>query len=192
VSIGGETFSLPRPFLVLATQNPIEHDGTYRLPEAQVDRFFLKLIVDYPSEDEELEIMNRMANTQAVPTISPIVDLETILRARQLVDQIHLDERLRRYIVHLVKATRDPAAFGLPDLVGQIQYGASPRASIFLSLCARANAFLDHRGYVTPGDIKRVAHDVVRHRIAPSYEAEAEGRTSDDILTRVLETVPVP
>ncbi|MEW6072098.1 MAG: MoxR family ATPase [Planctomycetota bacterium] len=192
VSIGGESFPLPHPFLVLATQNPIEHEGTYRLPEAQVDRFFLKLILDYPSEEEELEIMARMATTQAVPVVRPIVDLATILRARELVDRIHLDERLRRYIVHVVKATRDPAAYGLPELASQIQYGASPRASIFLALCARANAFLDHRGYVTPGDLKRVAHDVVRHRIAPSYEAEAEGRTTDDILTRILETVPVP
>jgi MoxR-like ATPase len=192
VSIGGTTFPLPRPFLVLATQNPIEHEGTYRLPEAQVDRFFLKLLVDYPTEEEELEIMDRMARTDQPPTVSPIIDLDTILRARELVDQIHLDERLGRYIVRIVKATREPAAYGLPELAGQIQYGASPRASIFLSLCARANAFLDHRGYVTPGDIKRVVPDVMRHRISPSYEAEAEGRTSDDILARVLETVPVP
>ena len=192
VSIGGTTFDLPRPFLVLATQNPIEHEGTYRLPEAQVDRFFLKLIVDYPSEEEELEIMDLMARTDEAPSVSPIIDLDTILRARALVDQIHLDDRLRRYIVHIVKATREPAKYGLPELEGQLQYGASPRASIFLSLCARANAFLDHRGYVTPGDIKRVVPDVVRHRITPSYEAEAEGRTADDILARVLETVPVP
>ena len=192
VSIGGTTFDLPRPFLVLATQNPIEHEGTYRLPEAQVDRFFLKLIVDYPSEEEELEIMDLMARNDEAPSVSPIIDLDTILRARALVDQIHLDDRLRRYIVHIVKATREPAKYGLPELEGQLQYGASPRASIFLSLCARANAFLDHRGYVTPGDIKRVVPDVVRHRITPSYEAEAEGRTADDILARVLETVPVP
>ncbi len=192
VSIGGETFELPRPFLVLATQNPIEHEGTYRLPEAQVDRFFLKLVVDYPNEEEELEIMDRMATTKEPPTVSPIIDLETIGRAREMVDRIHLDERLRRYIVHVVMATREPEAFGMPELANYLVYGASPRASIFLSLCSRANAFLDHRGYVTPGDIKRVAPDIMRHRLSPSYEAEAEGRTTDDILARVLETIPVP
>ncbi len=192
VSIGGETFPLPRPFLVLATQNPIEQEGTYRLPEAQVDRFFLKLIVDYPGEDEELAILDRMGTTQAAPSVRPIVDLDAILEARKLVDQVHLDARLRQYIVRLVRATRAPAEHGLPELASQIQLGASPRASIVLSLAARANAFLEHRGYVTPGDIKRVAPDALRHRVVPSYEAEAEGRTSDDIVARLLETVPVP
>ncbi len=192
VSIGGETFALPKPFLVLATQNPIEQEGTYRLPEAQVDRFFLKLLVDYPSEDEELAVMERMATTREAPRVRSIIDLETIVRARGLVDQVHMDARLARYIVRLVKATRTPAEFGLPELADQIQFGASPRASIVLSLCARANAFLEHRGYVTPGDIKRMAPDVLRHRIAASYEAEAEGRTTDDLIARVLETLPVP
>ena len=192
VSIGGETFPLPRPFLVLATQNPIEQDGTYRLPEAQVDRFFVKIIVDYPTEEEELEIMNRMATTQAALDVRKIIELETILEARKLVDQVHLDERLRQYIVRLANATRRPAEFGLPELVDQIQLGASPRASIVLSLTCRANAFLNHRGYVTPSDIKSVAHMVLRHRVVPSYEAEAEGRTSDDLVDRVLETIPVP
>jgi MoxR-like ATPase len=192
VSIGGESFALPAPFLVLATQNPIEQEGTYRLPEAQVDRFFLKLLIDYPSEEEELSIMERMATTQAPPVVRRIVELDTILRARKLVDQVHLEPRLRQYIVRIVKATRAPGENGMPELADQIQFGASPRASIVLSLCARANAFLAHRGYATPADVKRVATLVLRHRVAPSYEAEAEGRTSDDIIARVLETVPVP
>ena len=192
VSIGGTTFQLPQPFLVLATQNPIEQEGTYRLPEAQVDRFFLKLVVGYPSEAEELAILDRMATTQDKPEVAPLLDLETILRARKLVDEVHLDPRLRQYIVRIVNATRDPARNGLPELAGQIQLGASPRATIVLALCARANAFLEHRGYVTPGDIKRVAPAVLRHRVVPSYEAEAEERTSDDLVQRVLETVPVP
>ena len=192
VSIGGETFPLPIPFLVLATQNPIEQDGTYRLPEAQIDRFFFKLIVDYPHEGEELDILDRMATTQAVPTVRPVVDLDRILGARKLVDEIHVDARLRQYIVRLVRATRNPAEHGLPELASQIQLGASPRASIVLSLAARANAFIEHRGYVTPGDIKRVAPDALRHRVVPSYEAEAEGHSSDQIVARLLETIPVP
>ncbi len=192
VSIGGETFDLPQPFLVLATQNPIEQEGTYRLPEAQIDRFFLKLIVGYPSETEEEEILQRMATTQAIPTVRRIVELDTIVRSRKLVDQIHLDPRLRSYIIKLVAATRDPASYGLPELANQIQFGASPRASIVLALCSRANAFLEHRGYVTPGDIKRVAIEAMRHRLSPTYEAEAEGRTTDDLIARVLETIPVP
>ena len=192
VSIGGETFDLPRPFLVLATQNPIEQEGTYRLPEAQVDRFFLKLLVDYPTEEEELEILSRMATTQAPPKVEPIVELDTIVRARELVDRIHVDPRISKYIVRVVQSTREPAQHGLPELANAIHYGASPRASIVLSLCARANAFLEHRGFVTPADVKRVAFDVLRHRVLPSYEAEAEGRTSTDLVARVLETVPVP
>ena len=192
VSIGGETFALPNPFLVLATQNPIEQEGTYRLPEAQIDRFFLKVLVDYPDEEEELAIMNRMARTAVPPEVRRIIELETILKARERVDQIHTDPRLLQYIVRLVQATRSPAEHGLRELADQIQLGASPRASIVLSLCARANAFLEHRGYVTPADIKRVAHVVLRHRVVPSYEAEAEGRTSDDLISRFLETVPVP
>ena len=192
VSIGGETFPLPKPFLVLATQNPIEQEGTYRLPEAQVDRFFLKLLVGYPTETEELEILQRMATTQEPPRVDPIVELDTILRSRELVDRIHIDPRLSQYIVRLVQATRDPARHGMPELAGAIQFGASPRASIVLSLCARANAFLEHRGFATPADVKRVAMDVLRHRVMPSYEAEAEGRTSTDLIARVLETVPVP
>ncbi len=192
VSIGGQTFPLPRPFLVLATQNPIEQEGTYRLPEAQVDRFYLKLLVDYPSEEEEVAILERMATTQEPPRVRRILSLDGILRARELVDEIHMDARLRAYIVRLANATRRPQAHGLPELQGRIQYGASPRASIVLALCSRANAFLSHRGYVTPADIKRMAQAVLRHRVVPSYEAEAEGKTADDLIARVLETVPVP
>ncbi len=192
VSIGGETFPLPRPFLVLATQNPIEHEGTYRLPEAQVDRFFLKLVVGYPSEQEELSIMDRMATTQEAPQVRRILSLATIVRAREVVDAVRLDPRLRQYIVRLVNATRRPAEHGLPELAGQIQLGASPRASIMLALGARANAFLNHRGYVTPQDVKRMAPSVLRHRVVPSYEAEAEGLSSDDLVVRILEAVPVP
>ncbi len=192
VSIGGETFDLPRPFLVLATQNPIEQEGTYRLPEAQIDRFFLKCVVDYPSEDEELAILDRMATTQEPPTVRRIIDLDTILRARKLVDEIHFDGRLSQYVVRIANATRRPAEHDLPELAQEIQLGASPRASIVLTLCARANAFLNHRGYVTPGDVKRVAPEVLRHRVVPTSEAEAEGKSSDDLIARVLETVPVP
>ncbi len=192
VSIGGETFPLPRPFLVLATQNPIEHEGTYRLPEAQIDRFFLKLVVGYPSEEEELAILDRMATTQEAPRVKRVLSLATILRARELVDAVRLDPRLRQYIVRVVHTTRRPAEQGLAELVGQIQLGASPRATIGLALAARANAFLNHRGYVTPQDIKRMAPAVLRHRVVASYEAEAEGRTSDGLVARILETVPVP
>jgi len=192
VSIGGETFPLPNPFLVLATQNPIEQDGTYRLPEAQIDRFFLKLLVGYPGEEEELTIMERMARTAEPPSVSPIIDLETIMQARARVDQIHIDPRLMQYIVRIVQSTRNPREHGLAELEDQIQFGASPRASIVMSLCARACAFLEHRGYVTPADIKKIAHPVLRHRVVASYEAEARGCTSDDIVARVLETISVP
>jgi MoxR-like ATPase len=192
VSIGGQTFPLPKPFLVLATQNPIEQEGTYRLPEAQVDRFFLKLVVGYPSEAEEVAILERMATTQEPPKVRRILTLEGILRARALVDEIHLDSRLAAYIVRCVTATRAPEKHGLAELAGRIQYGASPRASIVLALCARASAFLGQRAFVTPADIKRVAPAVLRHRVVPSYEAEAEGRTSDQLIARVLETIPVP
>ena len=192
VSIGGQTFPLPKPFLVLATQNPIEQEGTYRLPEAQVDRFFLKLVVGYPSETDEVAILTRMARTAEPPKVRRILTLEGILRARALVDEIHLDPRLATYIVKLVNATRAPKAAGLPELEGQLQYGASPRASIVLALVSRAHAFLAHRAFVTPADIKAVAPAVLRHRVVPSYEAEAEGRTSDMLVARVLETVPVP
>jgi MoxR-like ATPase len=192
VSIGGQTFPLPKPFLVMATQNPIEQEGTYRLPEAQVDRFFLKLVVGYPSESDEIAILTRMARTGEPPKVRRILTLEGILRARALVDEIHLDPRLAAYIVRLVNATRTPGRFGLSELEGQIQFGASPRASIVLALVARAHAFLVRRAFVTPADIKKVAPAVLRHRVVPSYEAEAEGRSSDQLIARVLETIPVP
>ncbi len=192
VSIGGHTFALPRPFLVLATQNPLEQEGTYPLPEAQLDRFALKVVVHYPKRADELEILNRMASTRPHTDVRTVVTLEQVMGARTLIDQIALDTRLREYIVEIVLATRDPKAAKLPELVGRIQYGASPRATIWLALASRAHAFLAGRGYVTPGDIKAVALDVMRHRVMPTYEAEAEGLSSDTLVSRVLETVPVP
>jgi MoxR-like ATPase len=192
VSIGGTTYPLPKPFLVLATQNPIEHEGTYPLPEAQLDRFALKLVIDYPTPEEELEILGRRARTAAPRAVRRVVGLADVLAARALVDEVRLERRLAEYIVRLVHATRRPAQAGMPELAGQIQYGASPRASIVLALCARAHAFLEGRNYATPHDVKRVAPDVLRHRVLPTYEAEAEGRSSADLLARVLETVPVP
>ena len=192
VSIGGQTFPLPRPFLVLATQNPLEQEGTYPLPEAQLDRFALKIIVKHPKRAEELEILERMASTRPKLEVKPVVTLEQVFAAREVIDKIELDARLREYIVDLVMATRDPKAYKLPELAGRIQYGGSPRATIWLALASRAHAFLAGRGYVTPGDIKAVAPDVLRHRVTPTYEAEAEGLSSDALVQRVLETVPVP
>jgi MoxR-like ATPase len=195
VSIGGTTYPLPKPFLVLATQNPLEQEGTYPLPEAQLDRFALKVVVTYPARAEELAILDRMAITRPKLDVRPAATLEEVLRAREVVDTIALDSRLREYIVDLVLATREPkrvAGGKLAELVGRIQYGASPRATIWLALAARAHAFLAGRGYVTPGDIKAVALEVLRHRVMPTYEAEAEGLSSDTLVTRVLETVAVP
>ena len=192
VSIGGQTFQLPRPFLVLATQNPLEQEGTYPLPEAQLDRFALKVIVKYPKRAEELEILGRMASTRPNTDVKQVVTPAQVLAAREVVDQVKLDARLSEYIVDLVIATREPKNYKLAELGPRIQYGASPRATIWLALCSRANAFLAGRGYVTPADIKAVAPEVLRHRVMPTYEAEAEGLTSDALVARVLETVPVP
>ncbi|MBK7874537.1 MAG: MoxR family ATPase [Planctomycetes bacterium] len=192
VSIGGQTFPLPRPFLVLATQNPLEQEGTYPLPEAQLDRFALKVVVKYPKRAEELEILGRMASTRPNTDVKQVVTPAQVLAAREVVDQIKLDARLSEYIVDLVIATREPKNYKLAELGPRIQYGASPRATIWLALCSRANAFLAGRNYVTPADIKAVAPEVLRHRIMPTYEAEAEGLTSDALVLRVLETVPVP
>jgi MoxR-like ATPase len=192
VSIGGETFELPRPFLVLATQNPLEQEGTYPMPEAQVDRFALKTIVEYPNRDDEIEILDRQARTKPVDEIQPVVELDELIEARKLVDRIAIDPRLKGYIVDVAKATRDPRAAGLGDIENFIQYGCSPRASIWLALASRAHAFLHGRAYVTPGDIKAIALQVMRHRLIPTYEAEAEGLTADMLVKRVLETVPVP
>jgi MoxR-like ATPase len=190
VTIGDQTFPLERPFLVLATQNPIEQEGTYPLPEAQVDRFMLKLRVTYPTRDEELEIMNRMAGGKE-PTAQPVVSADTILKARGLVAEIYVDEKIKKYILDIVFATREPGTYGL-DIAALIAYGASPRASIYLSIAARAHAFLRSRPYVTPEDVKAVAMDVLRHRVIITYEAEAEELTSEDVVQRILDSVEVP
>ncbi len=191
VTIGDETYPLPAPFLVLATQNPIEQEGTYPLPEAQVDRFMLKLKVSYPSKAEERKVLDRMATSAKGAEVTPVVTLADILRARQVVDRIYVDEKVRDYIVDIVHASRNPAEYRV-DAQGLIEFGASPRATIALTLCARAQAFLEGRGYVTPQDVKNVALDVLRHRIIASYEAEAEGLTSDDLVMRILDRIAVP
>lgn len=189
VTIGEETFPLPDIFLVLATQNPIEQEGTYPLPEAQIDRFMLKVVVDYPSMDEELAIINSM---QAGPqNILPVASPDDIMAARDVVRNIYVDEKVKRYIVSLVYATRQPQNFNL-DLNGYIETGASPRATVNLVLVAQALAFLDGRGYVTPDDVKEGALDVLRHRLRLSYEAEAEGIGSSDIIHKILDSIPVP
>jgi MoxR-like ATPase len=192
VTIGGETFPLEEPFLVLATQNPIEQEGTYPLPEAQIDRFMLKVKVGYPSKEEERKIVDRMASGQAEPQVRPVATAEDIRAARQSVDQVFVDEKVTRYIVDLVHATRDPAAAGISELDGMIEMGASPRASIYLTKAAKANAFLQGRTYATPHDVKNIAPDVLRHRIMLTYEAEAEGKVSDDIVERILVGILVP
>jgi MoxR-like ATPase len=192
VTIGSYTFPLPEPFLVLATQNPIEHEGTYLLPEAQLDRFMMKVMVEYPSYDEELEIMQQATVSMKVPSISAVVQPEEIVRARSLIDRIYVDPRLQRYIVDLVVTTRDPARHGLTQLEQMIEYGASPRASIFLLLAAKAHAFLNHRAYITPEDVKAIAYDTLRHRLRPSYEAEADNVRPDDLIRQILQHVQVP
>lgn len=191
VTIGGETFTLEDPFLVLATQNPIEQEGTYPLPEAQVDRFMLKLRVGYPTREEEREIMRRMAGGTGIP-IAAVATPEALLAARQRIAELYLDARVADYIVDLVHATREPAAFGLADLGALIEFGASPRATIALAQASRAHAFLRGRGFVTPDDVKAIAPDVLRHRVLTTFEAEADGVTGDDIVGRVLDRVPVP
>lgn len=192
VTIGESTFRLEEPFLVLATQNPIEQEGTYPLPEAQVDRFMMKIKVGYPSREEELEIMRRVGRTGDKVSVQPVVEPEQVLSARLVLNDLYMDERLEHYIVDLVIATRDPERHRLRQIKPFIEFGASPRATINLSLAARARAFLEHRGYVTPDDVRTVALDVLRHRISVTYEAEAENVTSDDIVQRVLESVEVP
>ena len=192
VTIGDKTYPLEEPFLVLATQNPIEQEGTYPLPEAQVDRFMMKIKVGYPSRDEELEIMRRMARTGERPQIRTIIKPAQILSARQVLNELYIDERVERYIVDLVMATREPGKYKLSKLEPLIEFGASPRATINLNLAARAHAFLQHRAYVTPEDVRSIANDVLRHRIAPTYEAEAEEISTEEIVTSVLETVEVP
>ena len=191
VTIGETTYELPNPFLVLATQNPLEQEGTYPLPEAQVDRFMMKVIIGYPNRVEERAIVEAMATSEPSLRVQPVVSVEEIARARSVVNSIYVDDKIKDYIVDLVLATRNPKAAGL-DLNGYIQTGASPRASINLTLASRAAAFLDGRGYVTPQDVKKLAPDVMRHRVAVSYEAEAENITSEDIIQKILDTLPVP
>ena len=192
VTIGDETFPLPSPFLVLATENPIDQEGTYPLPEAQMDRFMLKLVVDYPDRSEELKILDANANVSVQRKVNPVVDAETIFRSRKLVDQIYLDEKLKGYLVDLVLATRKPSEHGLSEIEPFIRFGASPRATISLALAAKAIAFTQGRSFVTPQDLKDIAPDVLRHRVIVSYEAEAENVTSDEIIQKILDTVAVP
>ena len=191
VTLGGETFALPRPFLVLATQNPIEQEGTYPLPEAQVDRFMLKLRIGYPEKSDEKEIMRRMAGREPV-ALEQVATIDQVLGARAEILGVYMDEKIEDYIVSIVHATREPGDYGLGSMTPLIQYGASPRASIYLAMCARAHAYLQGRGYVLPDDVKAVGPDVLRHRIITSFEAEAEEVTSDDIVTRVFAAVEVP
>lgn len=191
VTIGDESFKLPQPFLVLATQNPLEQEGTYPLPEAQVDRFMLKLKVTYPSREEELQILERMAHTQPYTEVKPVVTTANILAARSVVDAIYLDDKVKQYIVDVVFATREPQAYKL-DISDYIEYGASPRATIYLALAAKAYAFLRGRGYVTPQDVKSIGMDVLRHRVLVTYEAEAEEITAEDLMQRIFDHLPVP
>jgi len=192
VTIGEETFLLDDPFLVLATQNPIEQEGTYPLPEAQVDRFMLKIKIDYPNKEEEREILRRMAHTNSKPVANPVVESEAIIRARQVTDNVYMDEKIANYIIDLVFATRQPEEHGLDDLKPLIQYGASPRASIYLTLASKAHAFLQRRGYVTPDDVRAIGMDVLRHRVTVTYEAEAEEITSEDVIKQVFAQIEVP
>ena len=192
VTIGDSTFMLPEPFMVLATQNPIEHEGTYLLPEAQLDRFMMKVMVDYPSYDVELEIMQRSARTGLLPDVSSVVEKNEIQKARTLIDRIYVDPRVQRYIVDLVTTSRNPVSAGLQSLEEMIEYGASPRASIFLLLAAKAHAFLHCRAYITPEDVKAIAFDVMRHRIRPTYEAEADNVQPEDCIRQILGHVKVP
>lgn len=192
VTIGDSTFKLDEPFLVLATQNPVEQEGTYPLPEAQVDRFMLKIKIEYPNENEELEIMRRMAKTGKKITLKPVINPQSILDARKVINDIYMDEKVERYIIDLIFATRKPASYNLKEIEGLIGFGASPRATINLNLAARAQAFMEHRAYVTPEDIRTVAMDILRHRIIPTYEAEAEDIKSEDLVEKIMSTIQVP
>jgi len=191
VTIGDKTYPLPEPFVVMATQNPIEQEGTYPLPEAQIDRFMLMVKVGYPTRDEERKIMDRMTQPEALK-VEPVVTPAELIDARSVVKQVYVDEKVKEYIVDVVFATREPAKHGMKDLAPLIEYGASPRASIALNLAARAHAFLRHRGYVTPEDVKAVGPDVLRHRLVLTYEADAEEVTAEQIVKRVFEVVEVP
>jgi len=191
VTIGSETFQLPRPFLVMATQNPIEQEGTYPLPEAQVDRFMLKVIIEYPTLEEEKKIIRENIAGQ-MPTVTPVTTAEEIMRARQVVGEVYIDEKIEQYIADIVFATRYPDKYGLRDLKEMIAFGGSPRASINLAKASRAYAFIKRRGYVVPEDVRAVAHDVLRHRIGLTYEAEASDVTSEEIVSKIINRVEVP
>ncbi|MCD6440827.1 MAG: AAA family ATPase [Candidatus Marinimicrobia bacterium] len=192
VSIGDKTHLLDEPFLVLATQNPIEQEGTYPLPEAQVDRFMLKVVIDYPNKEDELEIIKRMAHSNNRIEVMPVVQPENLKRAQKIVDEVYIDEKIHRYIVDIVFATRQPKLYNLSDLSDLIQIGASPRASIYLAMAGKAKAFIEGRGYVTPEDIRDVMWDILRHRIILTFEAEAEEVTTEKIIRRIIDTVEVP
>lgn len=192
VTIGETTFALDDPFLVLATQNPVEQEGTYPLPEAQVDRFMMKINIDYPSENEEMEIMRMMAKTGKREPLQPVVSTEQVLLARGIINEIYIDEKVEQYIIDLVFATRNPEKYRMQNLKELINFGASPRASINLNLCARAHAFMQHRAYVTPEDVRVIAKDVLRHRIIPTFEAEAENITTEDLIDDIMGKVQVP
>ena len=191
VTIGDKTFKLDDPFMVMATQNPIEQEGTYPLPEAQVDRFMLKLKMDYPNKSQELQILNKMALSKPKLDVDPVIQPADIVRLRELVDEIFMDDKIKDYIVDLVSATRNPEEYKL-DVASLIRYGASPRATIYLTMAAKANALIEGRGYVTPQDVKSVAMDIMRHRVIVTYEAEAEEKTPEDIISKILESVKVP
>jgi len=192
VTIGTDSFKLKEPFLVLATQNPIEQEGTYPLPEAQVDRFMLKVVVDYPTKEEEKQIIRRTVSGETTQTISPVIKPDTILKAREMVKKIYMDEKIENYILDIVFASRQPEEYKLSKLKPLISYGGSPRASINLALASRAYAFLNRRGYVIPDDVRNVCKDVMRHRIGVTYEAEAENISQEDIIKEILDTVEVP
>ena len=191
VTLGGDTFKLPKPFLVMATQNPIEQEGTYPLPEAQVDRFMLKAVIDYPKIEEEKKIIHQQIHHE-IGTVKPVMTTEDIIEARKVVDMVYLDEKIEQYIADIVFATRYPDKYGLKDIKELISFGGSPRASINLALAARSYAFIKRRGYVVPEDVRAIAHDVLRHRIGLTYEAEATNVTQDELVSRILNKVEVP
>ena len=191
ITLGGQTYLLEQPFMVLATMNPIEQEGTYALPEAQVDRFMLKLKITYPKKNEEMDIMERMAG-QAIRPVNAVIGPEDILRLRDIVKQVYIDDKIKNYIVNLVCATREPEAYQIKNMKGLIMYGASPRATIYLNIASKAYAFMRGRAYVVPDDVKAIGLDVLRHRIAPTYEAEAEEKTSEDLVKMVFDQVEVP
>lgn len=192
VSIGKQSYKMDEPFLVLATQNPIEQEGTYPLPEAQVDRFMLKVLIDYPQQEEELEIMKRSISGETSKKINPVVKAESIIKAREMVKKVYMDDKIHQYILDIVFATRNPEQFKLEELKPLIAYGASPRASIALSFIAKAYAFLQRRAYVIPEDIRNISHDILRHRIGLTYEAEAENISTEDIITKIINSIEVP